>query len=232
MKRLYINSSILFLIAINHPATAAVYEFDAVITDNGYTETITCETCAPPDDFQETTGQRWDVGESIGVSFEYNVGDNSATNPNYYSLVLSDSNGIISDANSSDFTVTTNLNNSTPGSGDSDTLSVSFLQEYDSGDGIFSDTVVDIVFTDTTGTAFSDEELPEMLELADFSTISVGYDFYGENYQTPPNYSFYEEYLSAEHTPVAPIPLPPVIYLFVSGIIGLLGITRRKTALT
>jgi hypothetical protein len=227
MKRLYINSSILLLMSINYPATAAIYEFDAAVTSNEYTETIVCETCSPPDDYQETTGQRWDVGESIGVSFEYNVGDDSPTNPNYYSLALSDSSGVIRDANSNDFTVTTDLENGAPGSGESDVLSVSFAQEYESGDGLFSDTIVDIVFTDSTGTAFGNGALPEMLDLTDFSTVSVSYDFYGENYHTPPNFTFYEEYLNAEY---APIPLPPVIYLFVSGIIGLLGITRRKTA--
>jgi hypothetical protein len=217
--------------AISHSTTAAVYEFDAVITSNGYADSTICDSCPKPDDYQETTGQNWDIGESVGVSFEYNVGNDSANGQNYYALSISEGGTSIASANSLDSSVTTNLNNGTPESGESDQLSVSFLQEYESGDDLFSDTIVEIVFIDSTGTVFSGEDLPEMLDLEDFSTISVGYDFYGENYQTPPHFTFYDEFLNAEYTPT-PVPLPPVVYLFVSGIIGLLGITRRKTALS
>jgi hypothetical protein len=110
-----------------------------------------------------------------------------------------------------------------------DTLNISFTEIYEDTFG-FSNTF-NLLFTDTTGSVFDSHELPNELNLRDFSSIILTADHFdweciANEFGCETGGYHYHASFNAEYHP-NPVPVPPAIYFFITGILGLLGINRR-----
>jgi hypothetical protein len=79
---------------------------------------------------------------------------------------------------------------------------------------------VDMILRDNTGTVFSSTDLPTSLDLADFNIEILFF------YSTTADGFERRDFNIVSLTPA--IPIPAAVWLFSSGLIGLIGVARRK----
>jgi hypothetical protein len=233
MKNLVVNSSLFLFIFLTYTANAAIYEFDAALTGSqGYYQSYCNPSEACPDGDSISSGELAEVGEPVHVSLNY---DTSAydSDHGYYAMGLSMNLGGThynfagSDAglsNGSSY-VDAVINDSPTG----DTLNLKFFEAEE--DIIGFSKSFNLLFTDTTGSVFDSKELPNELNLEDFSTITITADHFeweciANEFGCESGGYHSQENFNAEYLP-NPVPLPPAIYLFITGILGIFGINHR-----
>jgi hypothetical protein len=184
MKNAILGLSIFFFVAAQ-PINAAVYEFEASLTDSHYFSNNYCFDCPFPDDQEYSEGEIGSIGESILVTLNYDNAYDSYGG--YYAMDITINLGGRNYSFYNTYDPETSYVEAYLSNGNTqDTLTILFTEKYDTDPSNGYNRTFKIKFTDYTGTAFNGRELPGELDLDAFSTISIEYNrddwFYADLY--------------------------------------------------